>query len=171
MSLTSPIEGRVVRLGDNVDTDAILPGRYLNLLDAQELGAHVLEGYDPELPRTLTAGDVLVAGENFGSGSSREQAPIAIIARGIPAVIAASFARIFLRNAINLGLPVVESREAANALCQCELVTIDLVAGRITAERSGVFEVPAAAPFIAELIGQGGLIPWVASRLRKDAAR
>lgn len=160
----SLIEGRVVRLGDNVDTDVIIPGPYLNLTDPQELGAHLLEGYDLELSAQLAPGDVLVAGENFGSGSSREQAPIAMLARGIPAVIACSFARIFLRNAINLGLPVIESREAA-ALRDGERVRIDLAAGEVVGELSGSFSVPRNPRFLAEIIDQGGLVPWVRARL------
>jgi 3-isopropylmalate dehydratase small subunit len=155
----------VVRIGNDVDTDVILPGRYLNIVDAQELGAHLLEGYDPALASRLASGDVLVAGENFGCGSSREQAPLAIIARGIPAVIAASFARIFLRNAINLGLPVIESRNVASALEEGERVAIDLSVGEIIGERSGVFRTPPTPPFIADIIACGGLVPWVRARL------
>ena len=163
------IEGRVVRLGDNVDTDVILPGPYLNLTDPEALGAHLLEGYDPELARLLEPGDVLVAGENFGCGSSREQAPIAILARGIGAVVAASFARIFLRNAVNLGLPVIESREAAAALLDREPVRIDLAHGEIRGERSGAFPIPPTPPFMAEIIERGGLVPWVRARLAQQA--
>jgi 3-isopropylmalate dehydratase small subunit len=163
------IAGRVVRVGDDVDTDVIIPGPYLSLTDAAALGEHLLEGYDPELSRRLRPGDVLVAGENFGCGSSREQAPVAILARGIPAVIAASFARIFLRNAINLGLPVIESREAAAALRDGEIVHIDVLGGEIRGERAGAFAVPGAPPFLAEIIARGGLVPWVRDRLERAA--
>jgi 3-isopropylmalate/(R)-2-methylmalate dehydratase small subunit len=159
------IDGRVVRVGDNVDTDVIIAGPYLNLTDPRELGAHLLETYDPELSAGLAAGDVLVAGENFGLGSSREQAPIAILGRGISAVIAASFARIFLRNAINLGLPAIESRAAAAALRSGERVRIDLRAGEIVGESSGSFTVPPSPPFLAAIIDAGGLVPWVRARL------
>jgi 3-isopropylmalate/(R)-2-methylmalate dehydratase small subunit len=164
-SLAQPIEGRVVRVGDNVDTDVIIAGPYLNLTDPAELGAHLLETYDPDLSARLAAGDVLVAGENFGSGSSREQAPIAMLGRGIAAVIAASFARIFLRNAINLGLPAIESRDAAAALQSGERVRIDLRAGEIVGESSGSFPVPPSPPFLAAIIDAGGLVPWVRARL------
>jgi 3-isopropylmalate/(R)-2-methylmalate dehydratase small subunit len=169
--LEQPIEGRVVRVGDNVNTDVIIAGPYLNLSDPVELGTHLLETYDPELSARLAAGDVLVAGENFGSGSSREQAPIAILGRGIPVVIAASFARIFLRNAINLGLPAIESREAAAALSSGERVRIDLRAGDIVGESSGSFSVPPTPPFLAAIIDAGGLVPWVRARLASTGAQ
>jgi 3-isopropylmalate/(R)-2-methylmalate dehydratase small subunit len=165
------IEGRVVRVGDNINTDVIIPGPYLNLVDPRELGEHLLESYDPELSRRLEAGDVLVAGENFGCGSSREQAPVAILARGIPAVVAASFARIFLRNAINLGLPVIESREAAHALRDRERVQIDLALGEIRGEHTGSFAIPPSPPFMADIIDHGGLIPWVRERLASRSQR
>ncbi len=161
-----PIEGRVVRLGDDVNTDVIIAGPYLNLTDPVELGGHLLETYDPELAAGLRAGDVLVAGENFGSGSSREQAPVAMLGRGIAAVIASSFARIFLRNAINLGLPAIESREAAGALHDGERVRIDLRDGEIVGESSGSFAVPASPPFLAAIIDAGGLVPWARARLQ-----
>lgn len=162
---TAPIEGRVVRLGDHVDTDVILPGPYLNVTDPAELGRHLLEGYDPELSARLRPGDVLVAGTNFGCGSSREQAPVAILARGIRAVIAASFARIFLRNAINLGLPAVESPAAAAALQDGEQVTIDLGAARVVGQDSGDFPLVGSPAFVTELLAHGGLVNWVRARL------
>ena len=159
------IKGRVVKVGNDVNTDLILPGPYLNLSDPQELGRHAMEGYDPELARDLCPGDIIVAGENFGCGSSREQAPVALLARGIGAVVAASFARIFLRNAINLGLPALESREAATALSGGETIRIDWSAGTIETLDGRRFQAPAQPPFIADLIAAGGLIPWVERRL------
>jgi 3-isopropylmalate/(R)-2-methylmalate dehydratase small subunit len=120
------IEGRVIRLGDDVNTDNILPGPYLNLTDPDELGEHLLETYDADIAARVQRGDVLVGGVNFGMGSSREQAQVAVRARGVPAIIAASFARIFLRNCINIGLPAVESPAAAVALRDHETVRIDL---------------------------------------------
>ena len=165
-----PLRGRVVRLGDDVDTDAIIPGPYLNLTDPAGLGEHLLEGYDPELSRRIAPGDILVAGENFGCGSSREQAPVAILARGVGAVIAASYARIFLRNAINLGLLAIESREASAGLLEGDAVDIDLAQGVIAGERSGSFAVPPTPPFVAQIIAQGGLVPWVRRRLEERSA-
>lgn len=158
------IEGRVVRLGDDVNTDNILPGPYLNLTDPDELGKHLLETYDAEIAASLQPGDVLVGGRNFGMGSSREQAQVAMQARGIQAVVAAGFARIFLRNCINLGLPAVESADAAAALRAGETVRLDLAGGHISGE-AGTWEIPPQPPFIADLIAAGGLVPWVRERL------
>ncbi len=158
------LEGRVVRLGDDVNTDNILPGPYLNVTDPEELGKHLLETYDERIAASLQEGDILVAGKNFGMGSSREQAQVAMQVRGIQAVVAAGFARIFLRNCINLGLPAVESAEAAEGLRDGETVRLDLAAGRISGE-AGTWEIPAQPPFIADLIGAGGLVPWVRERL------
>lgn len=158
------IEGRVLRLGDDVNTDNLLPGPYLNLTDPQELGSHLLETYPGGVAERVRAGDVLVGGRNFGMGSSREQAQVALLARGIPAIVAASFARIFLRNCINLGLPVLESAEAAAELRDGETVRIDLAAGSI-AGAAGEWSVPAQPPFVTELIDAGGLVPWVRGRL------
>jgi 3-isopropylmalate dehydratase small subunit len=160
----SVIEGRVVRLGDDVNTDNILPGPYLNLTDPQELGRHLLETYPGGVGEQVREGDVLVGGRNFGMGSSREQAQLALRARGVQAIVAAGFARIFLRNCINLGLPVVESPEAAAALREGEIVRIDLDAGAVRG-KAGEWSIPAQPPFIAELIGEGGLVPWVRRRL------
>lgn len=159
------IKGRVVTVGDEVNTDLILPGPYLNLTEPAELAPHVLEGYDAELSRDLREGDVLVAGENFGCGSSREQAPVAILARGIRAVVAVSFARIFLRNAINLGLPALESPEAVAALRDGEPVQIDWAAGTIRSAAGETFRTAPQPPFIADLVEAGGLVPWTAARL------
>jgi 3-isopropylmalate/(R)-2-methylmalate dehydratase small subunit len=158
------IEGRVVRLGDDVNTDNILPGPYLNLTDPEELGKHLLETYDAEIAARIQAGDVLVAGVNFGMGSSREQAQVAMRARGVQAIVAASFARIFLRNCINVGFPVVESPEASRGLADGETVRIDLRAGIIAGERES-WKIPEQPPFLAELSSVGGLVPWVRRRL------
>jgi 3-isopropylmalate/(R)-2-methylmalate dehydratase small subunit len=165
------VAGRVIRLGDNVDTDVILPGPYLNLTDPDQLALHLLEGYDPAVAARVNRGDILVAGENFGCGSSREQAPVAIIARGVGAIIASSFARIFLRNAVNLGLPVIESRAAANGLQDGEGVRIALDRGEIEGERSGSFTVAPTPPFLLDIIARGGLVPWVRARLDERQAR
>lgn len=160
------VEGRVVRLGDDVNTDNILPGPYLNVTDPEELGRHLLETYDAGIAASVRSGDVLVGGRNFGMGSSREQAQVAMQARGVQAVVAASFARIFLRNCINLGLPAVESADAAAALHDGETVRLDLGAGRVIGE-AGTWEIPPQPPFVADLIGAGGLVPWVRQRLAR----
>lgn len=162
--MSAVIEGRVIRLGDNVNTDNILPGPYLNLTDPEELGKHLLETYDSDIAGRVRPGDILVGGVNFGMGSSREQAQVAVQARGVQAILAASFARIFLRNCINVGLPAVESAEAAASLQDLETVRIDLQAGVIEAE-SGRWTVPAQPPFLADLMDGGGLVPWVRRRL------
>ncbi len=164
--MSEVIEGRVVRLGDDVNTDNILPGPYLNLTDPDELGKHLLETYDAEVAARVQPGDVLVGGVNFGMGSSREQAQVAVRARGVPAIIAVSFARIFLRNCINIGLPAVESPDAASALQDLETVRIDLASGVIEAE-SGRWAIPKQPPFLADLIDGGGLVPWVRRRLQE----
>lgn len=159
------IVGRVVRLGDDVDTDVILPGAYLNVTDPDELARHLLEGYDPEVAARVTAGDVLVAGRNMGTGSSREHAVLALRGRGVRAVIAESFARIFLRNCLNLGLPVVEHPDAARALAESEQVAIDFAAGTLAGEHER-WALPPQPPFLTELLADGGLVPWVRRRLQ-----
>jgi 3-isopropylmalate/(R)-2-methylmalate dehydratase small subunit len=159
------IAGRVVRLGDDVNTDVIIPGAYLNMTDPAELGQHLLEGYDPEVAARVRSGDVLVAGRNMGAGSSREHAVLAMQGRGVQAVIAESFARIFLRNCLNLGLPVVEHPDAARALADGEQVEIDLAGGTLVAAGT-TWQLPPQPPFLTELLAEGGLVPWVRRRLQ-----
>jgi 3-isopropylmalate/(R)-2-methylmalate dehydratase small subunit len=161
------LSGRAVRIGDDVNTDLILPGAYLNLTEPEALGRHLLEGYDPELGKAVQPGDVLVAGKDFGAGSSREQAPIAMLARGVQAVVAASFARIFLRNALNLGLLVVESPEAVAATQTGDRLRIDLHAGVIERAEGGSFTFPPQTGFVEDLVEAGGLVPWVRTRLQE----
>lgn len=158
------VEGRAIVLGDDVNTDNILPGPYLNLTDREELGRHLLETYDGDAGERIRSGDILVAGRNFGMGSSREQAQLAILARGVPVVVAAGFARIFLRNAVNVGLPVVESPEASAAIADGDQLKIDFAAGCIErgADR---WQIPARPPFMAEIIDAGGLVEWTRRRL------
>jgi 3-isopropylmalate/(R)-2-methylmalate dehydratase small subunit len=161
------IEGRAIRLGNNVNTDNILPGAYLNMTEPEELGSHLLETYPGDVGERIRRGDILVAGENCGMGSSREHAQLAILARGVQAVVATSFARIFLRNCINLGLPVAESREAA-AIPDGESVRIDLAAGLI-GWGDQLHEIPAQPRFVAEIIDAGGLVQWARGRLREGS--
>ncbi|MCO8269105.1 3-isopropylmalate dehydratase small subunit [Actinoplanes sp. TRM 88003] len=156
--------GGVVRIGDNVDTDMMVPGAYLNVTDPELLAPHLLEAYDPAVTARIVPGTILVAGSNLGMGSSREHAQLALRGRGVQAVIAESFARIFFRNCVNLGLPVIEHPSAARALRDGAPVTVDLAAGRMSSE-GAEWAIPPAPPFIAELVAAGGLVPWVRNRL------
>jgi 3-isopropylmalate/(R)-2-methylmalate dehydratase small subunit len=164
-------KGQAWKFGANVDTDVIIPVRYLTSIDPAELGKHCLEGLDPEFATKVRAGDVIVALENFGCGSSREHAPVAIKGAGVSCVIAATFARIFFRNALNIGLPIVESAEAAQRIEAGDTVEVDVVSGRIINHGKG--ETYQAAPFpafVQELVAAGGLVPYVARRLKERTA-
>ncbi len=154
--------GKVWKFGDDVDTDAIIPARYLNTSDPKHLAAHCMEDADPLFMKKMQPGDLLVAGKNFGCGSSREHAPAAIKAAGISCVIAVSFARIFYRNAINIGLPILESPRASAALKEGQEVRVDLKAGTITNVSTGeVFQSTPFPDFMRQLMDAGGLIPYV----------
>jgi len=154
--------GRAWKFGDNVDTDVIIPARYLNTFDPETLAAHCLEGIDPGFARRVEAGDVVVAGENFGCGSSREHAPAALKAAGVSAIIAASFARIFYRNAVNIGLPILECPEAAGEIAAGDRIEIDFQSGRIkNPGRGREYRAAPFPPFLLEIIQAGGLIPRV----------
>jgi 3-isopropylmalate/(R)-2-methylmalate dehydratase small subunit len=159
--------GAVWKYGDNVDTDAIIPARYLNVSTAEELARHCMEDIDAEFVGAVQAGDIIVAGENFGCGSSREHAPLAIKGAGVSCVVADSFARIFYRNAINVGLPILECPEAVAETEKGDRLTVDLGAGAITNERTGrTFETPPFPEFIMEIIHAGGLVPYTRERLK-----
>ena len=156
------IQGKAFKYGDNVDTDVIIPARYLNTPDAKELAAHCMEDIDPHFARTVRQGDVIVAGRNFGCGSSREHAPLAIKASGVACVVAASFARIFYRNALNIGLPILECPAAVGAIAAGHLVAADLTTGAITDETTGAtFSAEPFPPFMQDLIKAGGLANYV----------
>ena len=157
--------GRVVRLADDVNTDLIVAGAYLNLTDPAELGAHLFERYEPPVADRIRPGTVLVAGRAFGGGSSREQAVVALVARGVVAVVAASFARIFFRNAVNLGLPAIECPAAWNELRDDDELSIDLANGQLTRPDGASWSFPAPAPFVADLLTAGGLEAWTRARL------
>lgn len=160
------LKGKTWRFGKDVDTDLIIPARYLNSSDPAELASHCMEDADPGFAAKVAAGDIIVALKNFGCGSSREHAPIAIKAAGISCVIAASFARIFYRNAINIGLPILESPEASAAIAAGDEVEVDLTSGRITDVTKGLtFQAIPFPPFMQELIHAGGLIEYVKARL------
>jgi|UniRef100_A0A7V3YFH5 3-isopropylmalate/(R)-2-methylmalate dehydratase small subunit len=162
------IRGKAVVFGDNVDTDVIIPARYLTSTDPEELGKHCMEGLDPHFSQRITPGaTILVAGKNFGCGSSREHAPLALKGCGVSAVVAASFARIFFRNAINIGLPILESEEAARGIREGDMVSIDLARGEIRNETTGeIFWARPFPPFLQEIIAAGGLMNLVEKRVK-----
>lgn len=152
-------EGKVIKYGDNVDTDVIIPARYLNTIDKKELASHCMEDLDTTFTSRVQAGDIMVAGWNFGCGSSREHAPIAIKESGISLVIAKSFARIFYRNSINIGLAIVECPEAAEAIEEGNIVEADLDNGILYNKTTGKQYKTAPFPeFIQTIITNGGLI-------------
>jgi 3-isopropylmalate/(R)-2-methylmalate dehydratase small subunit len=164
------IKGQAWKFGANVDTDVIIPVRYLTSFDPVELGKHCLEGIDPEFAKKVQPGDIIVATENFGCGSSREHAPVAIKGAGVGCVIAATFARIFFRNALNIGLPIVESAEAARRIEAEDTVEIDVNSGRIINHSKGeTYQAAPFPPFVQELVAVGGLVPYVARRLQERA--
>ncbi len=158
--------GFVHKYGDNVDTDVIIPARYLNTSKHEELAAHCMEDIDKEFVNNVKAGDIMVAGKNFGCGSSREHAPIAIKASGISCVIASTFARIFYRNAINIGLAILECDEAAQAIENGHEVSVDFDTGVITDITTGEnYQAQPFPPFIQNIIEKGGLLSSISQRL------
>ncbi|MGN0172445.1 MAG: 3-isopropylmalate dehydratase small subunit [Acutalibacteraceae bacterium] len=160
------VQGRVHKYGDNVDTDVIIPARYLNTSKHEELAAHCMEDIDREFVGKVKAGDIMVAGKNFGCGSSREHAPIAIKASGISCVIASTFARIFYRNAINIGLAILECDEAANDIQAGNEVSVDFDSGVITDVTTGkTYQAQPFPPFIQNIIEKGGLLASIEQRL------
>ncbi|HHV79703.1 MAG TPA: 3-isopropylmalate dehydratase small subunit [Firmicutes bacterium] len=162
------IRGKCWKFGDNIDTDMIIPGQYLNTADPKELSKHCLEGADKEFVKKVSQGDVIVAGRNFGCGSSREHAPISIKAVGVGAIIASSFARIFYRNAINIGLPVLESPEAASSIEEGHEVLIDTDTGIITDLNTGKrFKSAPFPPIVQGIMEAGGLVQYVRKQLQK----
>lgn len=152
-------EGKAFRYGRDVDTDVIIPARYLNTSDPKELAKHCMEDLDPTFVERVQPGDIIVADENFGCGSSREHAPISIKESGIDVVIAKSFARIFYRNAINTGLSIMECPEAVDAIKEGDTVKVNTDTGEIVDETTGqTFQAQPFPPFIAEIIEKGGLV-------------
>jgi 3-isopropylmalate/(R)-2-methylmalate dehydratase small subunit len=162
------ISGNAIKFGDNVDTDVILPGKYLVLIDPKELAKHALEGLDPTFPEKAKKGVVIVGGKNFGCGSSREQAPLALKYAGVQCVIAESFARIFFRNAINIGLPVIECKGILDAVDNGDELAADFEAGKIqNLSKRQSLQVTKLPPFILEILSDGGLIENLRRRLNK----
>ena len=161
----SKITGKVWNFGANIDTDVIIAARYLNSSDPEHLAKYVMEDADPEFPKKLKKGDIIVAGENFGCGSSREHAPIALKAAGVAAVVAPSFARIFYRNAFNMGLPIFELPESLE-IKEGEEISIDLDNGKITNNTTNkTYDFIAIPPFMQELIAAGGLINFAKAEM------
>jgi len=161
------LKGRVHKYGANVDTDAIIPARYLNISNPAELAKHCMEGIDPEFVSKIKPGDIIMATTNFGCGSSREHAPLAIKAAGISCIIAKSFARIFFRNAINIGLPLLECDEAVNKTEAGDTLEVELASGRIKNPTRGMeFRAKPYPEFMAELISAGGLVKYIKKRLQ-----
>jgi 3-isopropylmalate/(R)-2-methylmalate dehydratase small subunit len=160
------LRGNTWKYGDNVDTDVIIPARYLNVSDPAELARHCLEDLDAGFVAAVQPGDVIVAGENFGCGSSREHAPLAIKGAGVSCVVAHSFARIFYRNAINVGLPILESPAAAAEIQAGHRLEIDLEAGQIHDRTNGhSYQAEPYPPFMMEIIKAGGLVPYTRERI------
>jgi 3-isopropylmalate/(R)-2-methylmalate dehydratase small subunit len=162
------VKGKVWKFGSDVNTDEIIPARYLNTSDPQELAAHCMEDADPDFVKKMSRGDIIVAEENFGCGSSREHAPIALKTAGIACVVARSFARIFFRNAINIGLPIIECPEAAAATAAGDVLEIDLAAGRIrNVTQKKEWCVPPFPKEMQEIIAAGGLMNFVKQQAGK----
>jgi 3-isopropylmalate/(R)-2-methylmalate dehydratase small subunit len=160
------LKGRVFKYGANVDTDVIIPARYLNVSEARELAQHCMEDLDKDFVKNVKPGDIIVAATNFGCGSSREHAPLAIKGSGVSVVIAKSFARIFFRNAINIGLPLLESAEAVDNTETGDILEIDLAQGKIKNVTKGKeFAAKPYPSFMSELITSGGLVEYTKKRL------
>ena len=162
------ISGTVFKFGDNIDTDVIIPARYLNAPSPDELAKHCMEDIDADFVNRVKPGDIMVGGANFGCGSSREHAPIAIKASGVSCVIAASFARIFYRNSINMGFPILECPEASEKINDGDKVAVDFTTGVITDETTGeTFQATAFPEFIDNIIKNGGLLKYIKATLDK----
>ena len=161
------ITGKAVKFGDNIDTDVILPGKYLVLTNPHDLAKHAMEGLDADFPAKAKKGIVVVGGKNFGCGSSREQAPLALKYSGVKCVLAESFARIFFRNAINIGLPAIECKGISAAVDNGDELTVDFEAGTIQDVTNGKsFQVAKLPPFILEILADGGLIEYLRREMR-----
>ena len=159
------LEGKVWRYGDNIDTDVIIPARYLNTFDPKELAKHCMVDIDPTFAENVKAGDIMVGGKNFGCGSSREHAPVAIKESGVPVVIAASFARIFYRNGINVGLPLLEIGDDVEKIHADDTLRIDISTGKIENLTTGdTFQAPPLPGFIQDIAKAGGLINYVKAK-------
>lgn len=160
------IEGKVWKFGNDVDTDVIIPARYLNTTDPKELASHCMEDADPQFASKVKAGDIIVAGKNFGCGSSREHAPISIKAAGVQCVVASSFARIFFRNSFNTGLPIFESADAPEKIQEGDVISIDFETGIIeNRTRNEKYQSQPIPEFMQKLIDAGGLMNYVKNKI------
>jgi 3-isopropylmalate/(R)-2-methylmalate dehydratase small subunit len=161
------VTGPAIKFGQNIDTDVILPGKYLVLVDPYDLAKHALEGLDPDFPDKAKKGAIIVGGKNFGCGSSREQAPLALKYSGVKCVIAETFARIFFRNAINIGLPIIECKGISDAVDNGDELTVDFETGTVQNLSNGKsFQVAKLPPFILEILSDGGLIENLRRRMK-----
>jgi 3-isopropylmalate/(R)-2-methylmalate dehydratase small subunit len=160
------LKGRCWVFGDNIDTDQIIPAPYLVTTDAKELGRHCMEGVRPDFVKGVKAGDIVVAGENFGCGSSREHAPLALKGAGVSCVVAKSFARIFFRNAINIGLPILECTEAVVAAKEGETMEVNLAEGAVKTASGKTYRVQPFPEFLRRIIDAGGLINMAKQKVR-----
>jgi 3-isopropylmalate/(R)-2-methylmalate dehydratase small subunit len=163
------VKGKAIKFGNNIDTDVILPGKWLSLIDPKELAKHAMEGLDLKFPENATKGVIVVGGKNFGCGSSREQAPLALKYSGVQCVLAESFARIFYRNSINIGLPVIEVKDISEAVSEGDKLSVEMEEGKIqnltTKETLQGTKLP---PFIMEILSDGGLIENLRKRMKKQ---
>jgi 3-isopropylmalate/(R)-2-methylmalate dehydratase small subunit len=160
------IKGKAWKFGDDVNTDLIIPGKYLELVDPEEMALHAMEGIDPEFPKKVQKGDIVVGGTNFGCGSSREHAPLALKHVGVGAVVAESFARIFYRNAINIGLSALECPGIADAVSDGDTLEIDLAGGKVKDRTKGEeLEFVPLPGFMVEVLGEGGLVTYIRNHL------
>ncbi|NQT90454.1 MAG: 3-isopropylmalate dehydratase small subunit [Candidatus Omnitrophica bacterium] len=166
------LKGKAHKFGDNINTDEIIPARYLNTIDPKVLGAHCMEDADTDFVKKVKKGDIIVGGRNFGCGSSREHAPLSIKACGVSCVIAESFARIFYRNAINTGLPILESKLAADSISQGDVLEIDLKKGSINNTTANEeYDAQAFPEFMERIIKAGGLMNYVKRRIKQKCTR
>ncbi|MDR1379373.1 MAG: 3-isopropylmalate dehydratase small subunit [Synergistaceae bacterium] len=162
------LTGKVWKYGDNVDTDVIIPARYLSTSLPEELAPHCMEDIDETFAKNVQRGDIIVAGNNFGCGSSREHAPIAIAGAGVSCIVAISYARIFFRNAINVGLPILECPEAVNGIQKDDVVEVDLEKGTVTDKTNGNTWTANPFPvFLRDLIDSGGLVSWARRQIEQ----
>jgi 3-isopropylmalate/(R)-2-methylmalate dehydratase small subunit len=167
--MSSIIKGKVWKFGDNIDTDIIIPGRYLTLRDPNEMASHAFEPIDPEFSKNVKKGDIIVGGKNFGSGSSREEAPFVLKQLGISAIVAESFARIFFRNAINIGLPLIEIKEISGKIGKGEEIEIHLSDGTLrNLKTKEVFTMMPLPDFLMEILKAGGAIEAIKKRVKKE---
>lgn len=161
------VKGKAVKFGNNIDTDVILPGKWLSLIDPSELAKHAMEGLDPKFPEKAAGGIIVIGAKNFGCGSSREQAPIALKYAGVQCVLAETFARIFFRNSINIGLPVIECKGISTAIEEGDEISVDFESGKIqNLTTKKTLQGTKLPPFIMEIFSDGGLIENLRKRLK-----